>query len=63
MKLQVFRIMIMPQNFIPEEPCKNDTYFGLVISNNQADLMAALLFADEGPCELTCEQTMLTLCQ
>lgn len=55
--------MMIPQNFHTQEPCKNDIYFDLVISNNQADLLAMFLFADEGLCELMLEEKMLTLCQ
>lgn len=48
-ELQFSRIMMIPQNFYTQEPCKNDIYFDLVISKNQADLLAMFLFADEGP--------------
>lgn len=48
-ELQFSRIMMIPQNLYTQEPCKNDIYFDLVISNNQADLLAMFLFADEGP--------------
>lgn len=48
-ELQVSRIMMIPQNFYTQEPHKNDIYFDLVSSNNQADLLAMFLFADERP--------------
>lgn len=48
-ELQFSRIMMIPQHLYTQEPCKNDIYFDLVISNNQADLLAMFLFADQGP--------------